>query len=132
MCQAYYAVSCQLSMVGVIQYNLCNLFLICSCLAEQSRRDDLEAVGYVLMYFLRGRLVECVGPLPFMFLDIFLTLYLKLSNCVEIFLLPYSTSSFSLPWQGLKAGTKKQKYEKISEKKIMTPVEVHIMFILGA
>jgi hypothetical protein len=29
----------------------------------------------------------------------------------------------SLPWQGLKAPTKKQKYEKISEKKISTPVE---------
>ena len=30
----------------------------------------------------------------------------------------------SLPWQGLKAGTKKQKYEKISERKIATSTEV--------
>jgi hypothetical protein len=30
----------------------------------------------------------------------------------------------SLPWQGLKAATKKQKYEKISEKKMSTMVEV--------
>jgi hypothetical protein len=30
----------------------------------------------------------------------------------------------SLPWQGLKAGTKKQKYDKISEKKMLTSIEV--------
>ncbi len=30
----------------------------------------------------------------------------------------------SLPWQGLKAANKKQKYERISEKKMSTPVEV--------
>jgi casein kinase 1 alpha len=30
----------------------------------------------------------------------------------------------SLPWQGLKAVLKKQKYEKICEKKMSTPVEV--------
>ena len=51
---------------------------------EQSRRDDMESMGYVLMYFNRG----------------------------------------ALPWQNLKAATKKQKYEKISEKKMSTPVEV--------
>jgi casein kinase I family protein HRR25 len=32
----------------------------------------------------------------------------------------------SLPWQGLKAGTKKQKYDKISEKKMLTPIEVPV------
>ncbi|CAN0892864.1 Casein kinase 1-like protein 10 [Linum grandiflorum] len=31
---------------------------------------------------------------------------------------------YSLPWQGLKAGTKKQKYDRISEKKMLTPIEV--------
>ena len=30
----------------------------------------------------------------------------------------------SLPWQGLKAGTKKQKYERISERKMSTSIEV--------
>ena len=37
----------------------------------------------------------------------------------------------SLPWQGLKAGNKKQKYDRISEKKMLTPVEVtrNLLFI---
>eukprot|EP00983_Pelagomonas_calceolata_P058243 1145409-Pelagomonas_calceolata.AAC.4 len=48
------------------------------------RRDDMESLGYVMMYFLRG----------------------------------------NLPWQGLKAATKRHKYEKISEKKMSTPIEI--------
>ena len=61
------------SMVEMLKYHI----------SEQSRRDDMESLGYVFMYFLRG----------------------------------------SLPWQGLKAATKRQKYERISEKKMSTPIE---------
>jgi casein kinase 1 len=36
----------------------------------------------------------------------------------------------SLPWQGLKAGNKKQKYDKISEKKVSTSIEVSSSYMV--
>ncbi|KAF7800063.1 hypothetical protein EIP86_011306 [Pleurotus ostreatoroseus] len=50
---------------------------------EQARRDDLESIAYILIYFLRG----------------------------------------SLPWQGLKGVTKKEKHDRIMEKKMTTPTD---------
>lgn len=38
----------------------------------------------------------------------------------------YGFLHFSLPWQGLKAVTKEEKYEKIREKKLSTSIEVYI------
>ncbi|KAH8292237.1 hypothetical protein KR054_007548, partial [Drosophila jambulina] len=52
--------------------------------AEQGRRDDLESVGYLLLYFRRGR----------------------------------------LPWQGIRAASEVQKYERIAECKASVPIDV--------
>lgn len=50
---------------------------------EQTRRDDMESLGFLLMYFIKGK----------------------------------------LPWQGLKAGNRAEKYNRISEVKIGTTID---------
>ncbi|KAJ6856590.1 hypothetical protein NC651_038288 [Populus alba x Populus x berolinensis] len=47
----------------------------------------------------------------------------KLNRNCTVCKLQYSSRN-CLPWQGLKAETKKQKYNKICEKKLSTPIEV--------
>lgn len=49
---------------------------------DQSRRDDLEGIAYMLIYFMKG----------------------------------------SLPWQGIKAHTQKQKHKLVGERKLGTPL----------
>ena len=67
------------SLTGTARYASANTHLG----IEQSRRDDLEGAGYVLLYLLKGE----------------------------------------LPWQGLRARNKDDKYQKIKECKVNSPIE---------
>ncbi|KAJ7460377.1 putative casein kinase [Mycena galericulata] len=67
-------------LIGTARYTSINTHLG----VEQPRRDDLESLAYVLLYFLGS----------------------------------------TLPWKGIEATTKEQKYDRIMMKKITTPPEI--------
>jgi len=67
------------SLAGTARYASVNAHLG----IEQSRRDDLEGLGYVLCYLLKGR----------------------------------------LPWMGERANNRLEKYTRIMDKKMITPIE---------
>jgi casein kinase 1 len=68
------------SLTGTARYASVNTHLG----IEQSRRDDLESIGFILVYFLKG----------------------------------------TLPWQGLQAKNKDEKYNRIKDKKVSTTIEL--------
>jgi len=76
--KAHIPIRSKLSLTGTARYASINAHKG----VEQSRRDDLEAIGHMLLYFLRG----------------------------------------VLPWSGLDAKTKEEKYRKIRQKKEDTPL----------
>ncbi len=68
------------NMTGTARYASTNTHLG----IDQSRRDDIESLGYTFVYMLKGE----------------------------------------LPWQGIRAFSKKEKYNKILECKMATPIEL--------
>jgi len=89
------------------------ILLLChSCRAKQKRWSGISWLrAYV---FFEGKVKNLI--------DLLYAPILNLNICLILFL--WWFPCFSLPWQGLKAGTKKQKYDRISEKKMLTPIEV--------
>ncbi|KAH0856047.1 hypothetical protein HID58_084308 [Brassica napus] len=112
---------------GLMMFDLFVRRRFCRNLSSSSTNGRRLSVAYHIvpqcLSFTDLRLLQPLSRLPTLLPRNSIVVTNNYQACSS--LLQLSQMDFALlPWHGLKAGTKKQKYDVISEKKVSTPIEV--------